>query len=159
MFALFFSHSCPCWISWTLTCTFLFYVYFSDIFCQWLLIFVCQPFLFRLSYLDHTHILYSNILILTLNTMAEPNLEKLHLTCANDHDDVRVCHWTIANHSLLLQMHWLFLYWVNEVCNEFPEHYFVSWTCIDANKMNTNKVAGKRIILKSSSSSSWTTNC
>jgi len=35
----------------------------------------------------------------------------------------------------------------------------VSCTGIDANKMNTNKVAGKRIILKSSSSSSWTTNC
>ena len=122
MFALFFSHSCPCWISWTLTCTFLFMCIFTVISCQWLLIFVCQPFLFRLSYLDHTHILYSNILILTLNTMAEPNPEKLHLTCANDHDDVRVCHWTIANHSLLLQMHWLFLYWVNEVCNELPEH-------------------------------------
>ncbi len=102
MFALFFSHSCPCWISWTLTCTFLFHVCFFGYFCQWLLIFACHPFLFRLNYLDHTHILYSNILILTLNTMAEPNLAKIHPTCANDHDGVRVCHWTIAKHSLLL---------------------------------------------------------
>ena len=57
---------------------------------------------------------YSNIWILTLNTMAKPYPEKLHLTCANDHDSVRVCHWTIANHSLLLQMHWLLLYCVND---------------------------------------------
>ncbi len=87
---------------------------FFGYFCQWLLIFACHPFLFWLNYLDHTHILYSNILILTLNTMAKPYLAKLHLTCANDHDSVRVCHWTIANHSLLWQMHWLLLYCVND---------------------------------------------
>ena len=29
--------------------------------------------------------------------MTEPNPAKLHPTCANDHDGVRVRHWTIAN--------------------------------------------------------------
>ena len=85
MFALFFSHSCPCWISLTLTCTFLFYVYFLDIFVNGCSFFACQSFLFGLNYLDHTHFLYSNILYLSLIAMKEPNPAKLNPTCANDH--------------------------------------------------------------------------
>ncbi len=83
-------------------------------FCQWLLIFACQPFLFRLNYLDHTHFLTATFESWHWTQWQNLIRKKLHLTCANDHDGVRVCHWTIANHSCLLQMHWLFSYCVND---------------------------------------------
>ena len=81
--------------------------------CQWLLIFTCQSFSFQLTYLNHTHFLHCNIIFVTLNTMTEPTPAKLHPTCVNDHDGVKVCHWTIANTSQLPQMHWLLLYCMN----------------------------------------------
>ncbi len=100
MFALFLfaSHSHPFWINSTLTCT-SFLLEFFGYLCQCLPIFACQSFSFQLNYLEDTHFLHNNILFLTLIAMMQPTHAKLHPTCANDHNGVRVCHWTTANAS------------------------------------------------------------
>ena len=108
---LFASHSHPCWISYTLTCTFCFHVYFLD-FLSMIAHFCLPVILFPAELFNHTHFLHSNIIFMTLDAMTESTPAKLHPTCANDHD-VRVCHWTTANTSQLPQMHWLLLYCVN----------------------------------------------
>jgi len=91
---LFASPSHPCWINLTRTCTSFLWAFFGYL-CQWLLIFACQSFSFQLNYLDHTHFLHNKILFLTLIAMMEPTPAKLHPTCANDHDGVRLCHRTV----------------------------------------------------------------